>query len=492
MTAQDARGRMTLPRRSATDRKFGGVAGGIGRALRVDPLLIRVAFVVLTVAGGSGVLLYCLGYLLMPGDDDEVSAIEALAGKGRSSVSPALTIALIIVGLAGAGSVFSWGVPFWPVVIAAVIVFALLAHRKADTEQRGRWARQADDLADRIGDWGARAGDWGAKFGEQVTRWAGGGASSTADPAATQDDTTTSATPSDVTADAAGVADSIGSASSSADDPADMPAETAASTPATATTSAEPPSPEDLLRQGATPPSWDPLGAAPFAWDLPEPGTGSAVINPLPDTPATPRRGGAGGRLVLGLALITGAVTAIGIAGGLRWSVVSGAALGVLGLGMAILALCGARNRMLIGPGIILSLLTAVLALTGISGTGGFGSQYWHPSSASELGGIYQWNAGHAILDLSDVAVPRGTEVHAAVLLNTGSAEVIVPAGVTVDATCEARIGQVDCLGDRRSGTAVHHSESSTGGTMTIYVHNNAGYATVRTAGDRATGSGNG
>jgi phage shock protein PspC (stress-responsive transcriptional regulator) len=35
-----------------------GVCGGIGWYLGVDPVLIRIAFVVLTVAGGSGVLLF--------------------------------------------------------------------------------------------------------------------------------------------------------------------------------------------------------------------------------------------------------------------------------------------------------------------------------------------------------------------------------------------------------------------------------------------------
>src|SRR5699024_7708914 len=118
--------RSLLPRRSHGDRKLAGVAGGLGRAFGIDPVLIRVAFVVLTIFGGSGVLLYCLGWLLMPADGDEVSAIEALAGRGQSSVSTALTVVLIIVGLSSAGSMFSWGLPFWPVVIAAIIVFVLV------------------------------------------------------------------------------------------------------------------------------------------------------------------------------------------------------------------------------------------------------------------------------------------------------------------------------------------------------------------------------
>ena len=53
------------PRRSRNDRMVAGVAGGLARMLRVDPILIRIAFVVLALFGGSGILLYALGWLLL-------------------------------------------------------------------------------------------------------------------------------------------------------------------------------------------------------------------------------------------------------------------------------------------------------------------------------------------------------------------------------------------------------------------------------------------
>ena len=53
-------------RRSRRNRKVVGVAGGLGEWAGLDPLLIRVLFVVLTVFGGSGVLLYGLAWLLVP------------------------------------------------------------------------------------------------------------------------------------------------------------------------------------------------------------------------------------------------------------------------------------------------------------------------------------------------------------------------------------------------------------------------------------------
>jgi phage shock protein C len=48
---------------------IGGVAGGIAEYLGVDPTIIRLAFVVLTLLGGSGPLLYLVAWLLMPSAD---------------------------------------------------------------------------------------------------------------------------------------------------------------------------------------------------------------------------------------------------------------------------------------------------------------------------------------------------------------------------------------------------------------------------------------
>ena len=53
-------------RRSRSDRMIAGVCGGLGRYLGVDPVLLRVAFVVLTIAGGSGILIYILAAILIP------------------------------------------------------------------------------------------------------------------------------------------------------------------------------------------------------------------------------------------------------------------------------------------------------------------------------------------------------------------------------------------------------------------------------------------
>jgi phage shock protein C len=52
--------------RSTSDRMLAGVAGGLANYLGLDPTILRIAFVVLTVFGGSGVILYIVFWLLMP------------------------------------------------------------------------------------------------------------------------------------------------------------------------------------------------------------------------------------------------------------------------------------------------------------------------------------------------------------------------------------------------------------------------------------------
>ena len=114
------------PRRSANDRKIAGVAGGLGRSFGVDPVLLRVGFVILALFG-PGVVLYLLSWLLLPSDGDEVSAAESLIGKGQSSTPPVLTVGLAIAAAISFGWIPFWGgLPLFPLVIAGVIIVLVL------------------------------------------------------------------------------------------------------------------------------------------------------------------------------------------------------------------------------------------------------------------------------------------------------------------------------------------------------------------------------
>jgi phage shock protein PspC (stress-responsive transcriptional regulator) len=52
--------------RSETNKVLGGVAGGVGEYTNIDPTIIRIVFVILTIFGGSGVLLYVVLWIVLP------------------------------------------------------------------------------------------------------------------------------------------------------------------------------------------------------------------------------------------------------------------------------------------------------------------------------------------------------------------------------------------------------------------------------------------
>ena len=52
--------------RSRTNKMIGGVAGGLAEYFNVDVILMRLLFVILFVAGGSGVLIYIILWIITP------------------------------------------------------------------------------------------------------------------------------------------------------------------------------------------------------------------------------------------------------------------------------------------------------------------------------------------------------------------------------------------------------------------------------------------
>jgi PGF-CTERM protein len=133
-SGQERRGYPPLSalRRSRSDRKVLGVAGGLGRWAGVDPLVFRVLFGVLTVFGGSGLLLYALGWLLVPEDGESESEGQRLV-NGRSKSSAATVIGILVVlviGIAATGWFIDSGPGFGGLgALVAVIAIVVLISR---------------------------------------------------------------------------------------------------------------------------------------------------------------------------------------------------------------------------------------------------------------------------------------------------------------------------------------------------------------------------
>lgn len=114
-------------RRSRTDRKISGVAGGIARHLDVDPLLVRVAFVILTFFGGGGLILYGVAWLLLPDEHSDDAVINLDEGIR--------TAALIIAGVIAIASMVgdSFGGPDfpWPVLVVGLVFLVIFGGKQA-------------------------------------------------------------------------------------------------------------------------------------------------------------------------------------------------------------------------------------------------------------------------------------------------------------------------------------------------------------------------
>lgn len=151
--------------RSAKDRVIAGVAGGIADYFAIDPILIRLAFVLLTLANGTGFLAYIIAWIVIPEEptvrvddsateskseakkdtakdiEDKVkeaaSTIKESAQRARQNQNPTIPgVILLIVGvlflLQNLTRFDVWG-NFWPILLIGLglsIIFRNMATKE--------------------------------------------------------------------------------------------------------------------------------------------------------------------------------------------------------------------------------------------------------------------------------------------------------------------------------------------------------------------------
>jgi phage shock protein C len=54
--------------RSSTDKQLAGVSAGLGNYFNIDPTIVRLIFIVATILGGPGLLVYIILWAVMPED----------------------------------------------------------------------------------------------------------------------------------------------------------------------------------------------------------------------------------------------------------------------------------------------------------------------------------------------------------------------------------------------------------------------------------------
>jgi phage shock protein PspC (stress-responsive transcriptional regulator) len=105
-------------------RVVAGVAAGIARRHELDPVVVRVAIVVLTLFGGLGVLLYGLGWLFLPHPDGRIHAQQVLDGTVTAGFLGALLTVLIAS-------------PHWlPLLVIALVVWMVVRNRRTQHGHR--------------------------------------------------------------------------------------------------------------------------------------------------------------------------------------------------------------------------------------------------------------------------------------------------------------------------------------------------------------------
>jgi signal transduction histidine kinase len=125
-----------IPRIAREHRLLAGVCMGIARHFGVSVRVVRVAFVVLTVAGGIGVALYGLAYVAMTSTDaapggDPLEVLREAGASWREGLGAGIVAAAVAVG-AGAG----WSVTL-PIAAGAATAM-VMARSGLALSQRGR------------------------------------------------------------------------------------------------------------------------------------------------------------------------------------------------------------------------------------------------------------------------------------------------------------------------------------------------------------------
>jgi phage shock protein PspC (stress-responsive transcriptional regulator)/predicted membrane protein len=121
--------------RSRSDRMLAGVSGGLASYFEIHPAFFRVGFVVLTLLGGAGIVIYLAAALVMPDEGKEDSVVSAALRNRRDRPWPLIGLAL----LALAGVILLSHATLWPggdawivLLIAGAAILWITHQGKAD------------------------------------------------------------------------------------------------------------------------------------------------------------------------------------------------------------------------------------------------------------------------------------------------------------------------------------------------------------------------
>lgn len=139
--------------KSKTNKIIDGVCGGLGEYFNIDPMIVRIIFVLLALWGGIGIVLYIIGMIIIPPEGEESiiksknkeelkEKIESVAADIKETVKTrkdsnkgekVLGLILVLVGfILLFNTFFPWASfeRLWPLVLVVIGVAILLSGTK--------------------------------------------------------------------------------------------------------------------------------------------------------------------------------------------------------------------------------------------------------------------------------------------------------------------------------------------------------------------------
>lgn len=142
-----------IPRLDEPNRVLGGVAAGIAYEVGVQPIVVRASFVLLVAAGGWGVVLYMLAWLVMAGRG-RLSSSYRPSEKAASPVHRHLGVGMVVLGLLMGLRLVSFGFVdqiVWPASFVFVGALIAWSQSRDNTEGLSTVARVMAGVAVGIG-----------------------------------------------------------------------------------------------------------------------------------------------------------------------------------------------------------------------------------------------------------------------------------------------------------------------------------------------------
>lgn len=455
----------TRPHRTPERGPIAGVAAAFGYRYAIDPTLVRIAFVVTTIFGGTGIFLYLLAWLTLPRAGTGKSMADMLMGRGNSGDSHTAAVLVAVATLVSLLTSAPVGVGLGasgPLSLIAMAAGWWLLFKRTPTPPFTypvTGATGGPTIAGSTGGFGT-AGEFGTAgaYGSAASLWESG---VTRQPGSGHP---TNPSPTDTPTAGGGSSWNAYSVLPERYEPSPKPTVDAAPTTTDGATGASAASvtsgtsgPVSFTKPAAQPgpPAWDPLGVAPFAWDLPDP-TGADVPEQVKSSRShyTSK--------VIGAAIVVTAITAgVGLVTGADWVTVarlSAVALLVIGLGLFFGGMRGrGRGRGLLFAAVPLAAVVVAASVTppdlfelsGDTVVSGETTQL-RPQSDADLSDSYAVGFGELDLDLSDLTLTEDRTVD--ISSRFAETTITVPEDMRVQTTCDAKMAEALC--DIPAGTA--------------------------------------